>query len=213
MTHGIIFDMDGTLFETGEGIKASAHYAAKAVGMPPIPENKLNLFIGPSLYYCFTVTLGYDETIALKAIDAYREHYSAEGLMMSRPYDGVSELLDALHNNGYILSVASNKPLVMVQRLLDHYDYTRYFARVTAPDFARRSSDKTDMILAAVAADRSVMVGDTHFDIEGAHSAQMKAIAALYGYGAAQTLADADAQIATPAALLPLLQTRSDLFE
>ena len=96
-------------------------------------------------------------------------------------------MLELLASEKYVLSVASSKPLVMVEKLLEHSGLRKYFARVCAPDYARRGSDKAKLVRAACAAENSVMVGDTHFDIDGAH-----------GAGKVETLFAADALARSP---------------
>lgn len=199
MRKGVIFDIDGTLFDTGEGIKACVRHALAAVGAPPLSQDKLDSFIGPSLFHSFTVTAGLDEERAQQAVDAYRAEYFPRGVDKALPYRGVSELLADLFRDGYVLSVASSKPLIMVNYLLEKFDYKKYFAAVVAPDYARRGSDKAELIRAAAVADKSVMVGDTVFDIDGARGAGVPVIAALYGYGAPETLVGADALADSPA--------------
>lgn len=107
-------------------------------------------------------------------------------------------MLELLASEKYVLSVASSKPLVMVEKLLEHSGLRKYFARVCAPDYARRGSDKAKLVRAACAAENSVMVGDTHFDIDGAHGAGIKALGVTYGYGKVETLFAADALARSP---------------
>lgn len=204
--------MDGTLFDTGEGIKASARYALNAVGAPPMAEDKLNLFIGPSLYHSFSVTAGLNEETALKAVEAYRERYFAHDVYLSHPYDGISEMLIELTRLGYGISIASSKPLVMVEKLLEKYDYAKYFSKVIAPDYAHKSNDKSGMVQRAKTAELNLMVGDTVYDIDGAHGAGIKVVAVTYGYGVNGTLAAADAFAASPAEIITIANTRKDLF-
>lgn len=199
MKYCVIFDMDGTLFETGEGIIYCARYALECVGEPIPADEVLSKFIGPSLFDSFTETIGMSEERALKAIEHYRKRYREGGVDMSRPYDGIEDMLGRLKACGFVLSVASSKPLTMVKYLLDKHDLHKYFARVIAPDFATRSSDKSELVRAACVGDANIMVGDTVFDIEGAHGAGVKAIAVSYGYGKPDTLTAAEYIAATPA--------------
>ena len=213
MTRGVIFDVDGTLFDTGKGIKASVRYALEAVNAAQVSDDKLDLFIGPSLFYSFTATAGLDESTAVAAVEAYREHYWEKGVLDSFPYDGVPQMLDDLSRAGYVLGVASSKPLIMVRKLLDRYGYDKYFEKVVAPDYARRGNDKAEMIKSAASADKNVMVGDTHFDIDGAHDAGLRAIAAMYGFGKAETLEKADARAYSPREVFDIVRSRDELFE
>lgn len=194
----VIFDVDGTLFDTGEGIRDCARAALQALGVS-FPEEKLNLFIGPSLYHSFTQTAGLGEADALKGVELYRARYKTTGIDMSKPYDGVHDLLRRLHESGYVLSVASSKPQDMVEYLLQKYDMRKYFTAVVAAQFGTRSSDKSAYVREAACGERNVMVGDTHFDIDGAHAAGVPAVAAAYGFGARDTLNSADYMADSPA--------------
>lgn len=182
MIERIVFDLDGTLFETGEGIKHCTAYALEKVGAAPLTDAELNKFIGPSLYDSFTQTAGLDEQTATEAIEIYRAYYRDRLIEMSRPYDGIEDMLVKLAKR-YELAIASSKPLVMVEQLLKEYDFAKYFAAVIAPDYARRGSDKCELILTAAQGHKCVMVGDTEYDINGAHKAGVKAIGVTYGYG------------------------------
>lgn len=193
----VIFDVDGTLFDTGEGIRDCARYALQQLGAT-FPEDKLNLFIGPSLYYSFHETVGLSEAESERGVELYRSRYKKTGIDMSRPYDGVPELLRTLKKEGYILTVASSKPLEMVEYLLGKYDMRRYFTELAAAEFATRTSDKADYVRTAALGKRNVMVGDTHFDIDGAHRAGVPVIAAAYGFGKRETLQAADIIADTP---------------
>lgn len=206
-TDCIIFDCDGTLFDTGEGIRDCAVKSLAAVGAPPIDESKLNAFIGPSLFHSFTVTVGLSEELSLKAIEYYRQFYGEEGLFKSHPYPGIERMLTELSGDGCKLAVASSKPLIMLNRLLTHYGFDRYFDIVSAPDYSKRGSEKRELILSACAGSRNVMVGDTHYDIDGAHEAGIKAIGVTYGYGARSDIASADYLADSPEQITELIRS------
>ncbi len=187
-----IFDVDGTLFDTGKGIKDCVSYALSCVNAPPLSEAQLSTFIGPSLYQSFSTTAHLDDETTHAAVAHYREKYAAVGIDTAMPYPGVADMLKLLRRKGILLSIASSKPQVFVDKLLASYELTDYFCRVCAPDYAKTTSDKAALIAAAAAAPRSVMVGDTRYDVEGAHNAGIQAIAVTYGYGKREDLASAD---------------------
>lgn len=196
----IIFDVDGTLFDTGEGIRDCARYALRTLGAD-FPEEKLNLFIGPSLFYSFHETVGLNEEQSHKGVELYRSRYQNTGIDLSRPYEGVEWLLDKLFTLGYTLSIASSKPQPMIEYLLHKHDFARYFTAVIGAQFATVSSDKSEYVRSASLGERNIMVGDTHFDIEGAHKAGVPAVAVTYGFGAVDTLQEAEYIAASPAAV------------
>lgn len=200
-----IFDVDGTLFDTGAGIKDCVRYALSQLKAPPLSETQLNTFIGPSLFYSFSHTAGLSEEDAARAVALYRERYAVTGIDSAVPYRGVLDMLSTLARKGVSLSIASSKPQVFVSRLLKNYGIEDMFARVCAPDYAKTSNDKSALIAAAAAAPRSVMVGDTRFDIEGAKKAGLKVIAVLYGYGKKSELESADYLAESPARVADLL--------
>lgn len=200
-----IFDVDGTLFDTGAGIKDCVRYALSELNAPPLSEAQLNTFIGPSLFYSFTNTAHLSEEDAARAVSLYRERYAVSGIDNAAPYPGVLDMLSTLTRQGVLLSVASSKPQVFVDRLLKNYGITDLFARVCAPDYAKTSNDKAALIASAAASPRSVMVGDTRFDIEGARRAGLQVIAVTYGYGAKNDLLSADYLADSPKRVAQLL--------
>ena len=206
----VIFDVDGTLFETGKGIKECVRYSLDKLNLPQISEEKLSKFIGPSLYYSFTVTVGMSDELARMAVEVYRERYHAVGIDEASPYEGVPEMLDILYNSGYELAVASSKPLVMVNRLLEKFDLKKYFTRVCAPNGAAVSSDKSGLVTMACGGGSGVMVGDTKYDIDGAHGAGVNAIGVTYGYGTREALICADYIAATPMDIQKIILTEGD---
>ena len=195
----VIFDFDGTLFDTGEGIRDTARYVLDKLGVKDFPDEKMNLFIGPSLFYAFNEIVGLDEERSKLGVELYRERYKSVGIDKSCPYGGMKELLDKLKADGYVLTIASSKPLEMVRYLLRKHDLSGYFDKVCAADFTTVSCDKADFITAASLGDSNVMVGDTRFDIEGGHKAGVKVIAAAYGFGASETLSEAEYKADSPA--------------
>lgn len=201
----VIFDVDGTLFDTGEGIRDCARHALDALGAD-FPDEQLNRFIGPSLFYSFSVTAGLDDEAAMRGVELYRERYKKTGIDMSRPYDGIIPLLTELTSDGYTLTVASSKPESMVLYLLDKFDMRRYFRTVAAADFTTVQNDKTGFVKKASLCKKNVMVGDTVYDIEGAHNAGIAVIAVTYGFGARESLQAADYTADTPAELYEIIK-------
>lgn len=204
MSDCVIFDCDGTLFDTGDGIRDCARRSLADLCVA-FPEEKLNMFIGPSLFYSFNSIVGLDEEQSKRGVEIYRKYYHKEGIDMSHPYDGIVELLTKLKSDGCAVTIASSKPVKMVEYLLSKYDMRKFFDKICAADFSTVSNDKSDMVKSASVGTRNIMVGDTHFDIEGAHKAGVKAIAAAYGFGARDTLAEADYVAYTPAEIYTCL--------
>ena len=127
MYRAILFDLDGTLTQSGEGITKSVQYALEKLGKPEPDLKKLEVFVGPPLLQQFMKYAGLDEETAVKAVEYYRERYTDVGIFENRPYPGVEEMLEGLKRKGYILAVASSKPERFVRRILDHFHLTGYF--------------------------------------------------------------------------------------
>lgn len=179
---GAIFDMDGTLFKTDKGITDSAIYVFERMGLVPPDDETLKSFIGPSLFYSFTQTIGLSEADALRAIELYREKYLSEGINDCCLFPGGLEMLQELSAAGVRLSVASSKPLPSVRRILENFDVARFFLAVSAPPPGIRDSGKTEIIRAAITTENSVMIGDRVFDYEGATANGLPMLWAAYGY-------------------------------
>ena len=181
-----LFDFDGTVAETGEGIRASVAYALEKLGRP-VPERAvLDRFIGPPLHGAFMEYCGLDADEAWKAITAYRERYVETGLYESHIYPGMAALLRALHEGGAYVAIASAKPRFMLERLAAYYGLDRWIDAVVGTGAERQSADKRDLILSALpeGADpaRACMAGDRCFDIEAAKALGLCAVGADYGY-------------------------------
>ena len=192
-----LFDFDGTVADTGEGIRKSVAYALEKLGCAPLDEATLCRFIGPPLHDSFVEYAGLDDDGAEAAIAAYRERYVDVGLYESRLYAGMAALLRALHRSGAWVAVASAKPTFMLKRLAKHFGIDKYLDAISGTDLGRHSADKRDLLLAALPdgadAARACMVGDRRFDIEAGKALGMAAVGADYGYSVEGELASAGA--------------------
>lgn len=192
-----LFDFDGTVADTGEGIRKSVACALEKLGCAPLNEAALSRFIGPPLHDSFMEYCGLDDEGAEAAIAAYRERYVDIGLYESRLYGGMAALLRALHRSGAHVAIASAKPTFMLEKLAKHFGIDRYLDAISGTGLGRHSADKRDLILAALpeGADlsRACMVGDRRFDIEAAKALGMAAVGADYGYSVEGELAQSGA--------------------
>ena len=192
-----LFDFDGTVADTGEGIRRSVAYALEQLGCPALDEATLSRFIGPPLHDSFVEYCGLDDAGAETAIEKYRERYVDTGLYESRLYAGMASLLRALHRSGAWVAIASAKPRFMLERLAEHFGIAGYIDRISGTGLSRHSADKRDLILAALpegaALSRACMVGDRRFDIEAGKALGMGAVGADYGYSLPGELAEAGA--------------------
>ncbi len=186
----VIFDFDGTVADTGEGILKSLQYSFVAMG-DPAPELKdLEKFIGPPVYYSYTHFYGIPEEKVDLYVKKYRERYREKGIYESKVYDGLVELVNSLKENGVKVGIASSKPESLIHSVGDYLGVTDLFDAIVGvkTDNSKHSS-KASLISQAMAdldaADKNkvLMVGDRCFDIDGAHEAGVKCCAALWGYG------------------------------
>jgi len=209
MMDAIFFDLDGTLTDPKPGITRSIRYALQKLDHPAIPsEDELTWCIGPPLRASFVRLLG-AETSADRAVSLYRERFSDVGLFENAIYEGIDDVLTALGNSGHRLFVATSKPHVFADRIIDHFGLRHHFERVFGSELDGTRVDKGDLLEyalneAAVDPSRTLMIGDRSHDMVGARNNGMKAIGVLYGYGSKDELIGAGAShvCATPAAIL-----------
>ena len=195
----ILFDLDGTLTESGEGITKSVQYALEKLGQPEPDLKKLEVFVGPPLLQQFMKYAGLDEETAVKAVEYYRERYTDIGIFENEVYPGVEDMLDKLRGKGYILAVASSKPERFVKKVLDHFDLTKYFQEIVGSEMNGGRTSKADVIEEALDRlhmadhrEQVVMVGDKEHDVFGARKAGLQCLAVSYGYGSEEELKNAN---------------------
>ena len=184
----ILFDFDGTLVDSSEGIFKSLTYAFEEMGHGTPSLELLRKFIGPPLHYSFTNFCGFSTEHAYEMTDKYRERYKVKGYLENRVYDGIPEMLEKLKNEGYILGTASSKPIKFIDDICTQRDIKKYFAHIGGTQFDNIKESKTVVIENAMASlggntDNTLMVGDRLFDIQGAHEAGIPCCAVLFGFG------------------------------
>ena len=184
----ILFDFDGTLTDSSEGIFKSLTYAFESYGHGTPSLDLLKKFIGPPLYHSFTVYCGFDDKHAWEMTDKYRERYRVKGYLESCLYGGVADTLKALKEQGYILATASSKPLHFIDPICENLDIKKYFDFLGGTEFDNTSESKATVIENAMknigaSLDNTLMVGDTKFDIDGAHQVGIPCVAVTYGFG------------------------------
>lgn len=205
----IIFDLDGTLTDPKEGITGSAVYALKELGYNVPKKSEIEWFIGPPLCKSFMDLTGCDENAGKCLVEKYRERYRITGVHENILYSGIYELLSALCDDGRILAIASSKPTVFVNMILDDFKIARFFTVVEGSDLAGKHVEKEDVLSSALSklGNNAVMIGDRKFDIAAAKKFGIKSIGVRYGYGAYNELEEsgADAIVNSPEELLQIL--------
>jgi phosphoglycolate phosphatase len=199
----ILFDLDGTLTDPKEGITNSVKYALGKFGIEEQDMSLLVKFIGPPLAESFESFYGLSPEDAQKAIGFYREYYSVKGIFENEAYEGIADTLALLGERGRRLFVATSKPTVFAERVLEHFDLRRYFSAVAGSELDGSRTDKAEVIgwlLSAHALDagRTVMVGDRRHDIAGARKNGIASIAVGYGYGDEEELEASGANFICP---------------
>ena len=192
----ILFDLDGTLTDSGEGIINCASLALEYFGIPVPSREAMRVFVGPPLHEMF-VKFGVPANQADKAVEVYRSRYFTVGKFENFPYPGIPELLADLKNQGHRLLVATSKPEALSVEILEKFELAGYFDRICGASMDRSRSTKEDVIaylLKEYEADETmVMVGDTAFDVIGATAHGIPTIGVAWGYGSVAEMEKAGA--------------------
>ena len=196
MRGNVIFDLDGTLTQSEEGIWKGVRYACRKMHLPDPSEDVLRSFIGPPPFDSFHRLFGLEGKDVEEAVRLYREYYRAGGKYENRVYPGIRRMLRTLRRAGYVLSVATGKPEKLTLDILEHFGLLDMFERVAGPGDDARNPGKKALILRAMVEDAGPvwMVGDRRFDMEGAREAQVHGLGVLWGYGSREELEEAGAE-------------------
>ena len=195
----LLWDLDGTLTDSGRGIINAVKYALKQYGIEENDMATLRSFIGPPLVASFSSIYGFDKEKALEAVAHYRTYYSAGGLFENDVYPGIAELLEELQKSGYKNIMATSKPEKFSFQIMEHFGLDKYFYLMAGATETQERIEKEEVIEYALKkagiVDRSqcIMIGDRKFDIFGAKINGLKSVGVLYGYGSREELEKAGA--------------------
>lgn len=194
----VLFDWDGTVADTRPGIFNSVRYAIGQYGIADKPDDELRYFIGPPLYDGFEHVFGVSPELANELTDTYRVYYRDKGIFECNVYEGVGDLLRELHDAGVKTAVVSSKPKEFLDRLVEHFGLAEHLDAVVGPAMDNHNSNKTVLVNQALKElmllpSTVAMIGDRHFDMEGAKAAGVNAVGVLYGYGTEEELCKAGA--------------------
>lgn len=196
--HTLLFDLDGTVTDSGSGIMNSVRYALEKAGLQSAEEEELRAFIGPPLHDQFQSFCGITAEQAKKMVSLYREYYTEKGIFENRVYDGVVPMLHELKENGCRILLATSKPEKFARIIADHFGFAQYFDFIGGANLDGSRTDKLEVIEYVLAEcgveDRSdvLMVGDRRYDIDGARSAGVHSMGVLYGYGSREEIESAE---------------------
>jgi len=212
----VLFDLDGTLIDSEVGIVASIEYALTKLGAPLPPREELRKWIGPPLRATFPLALGDDAETIERAVALYRERFTEIGWREYVVYAGIAETIDTLARSGVKLAVVTSKVDLYAGKIVASLPFGAHFASVYAAAAGSAHSEKATLIARAlgdfgVDARDTVMVGDRHFDIDGALANRVHALGVTWGFGGREELAAAGAHAIaeSPRELASLLSGRA----
>lgn len=213
----VLFDLDGTLTDSAEGILKSVRYALEKKGVPIPDEETLQLFIGPPIVDSLQDHCGMTADEAAETYGYFKERYETVGKFENKVYTDVDRMLVTLRQTNAYVAVATAKPEHLAREILDNFDLTKYFDVIKGADQKRGVVHKEDILAEALDELREMgknrtkksitgwyMVGDRKYDMEAAHLHGCKAVAVTYGYGTVEELeaAGADYLCADPSEVI-----------
>lgn len=206
----LLFDFDGTIVDSSQGIYASIQYALAQLALPTVNQKILATFIGPPLLDSFK-QLGLSDEKANQAVKYYREYYAKTAMYQVQMYPQIKEALKSLSKQ-YALYIASSKPEIFVKQIASHLAIDQYFTGIYGADLEGKRAKKADVIKYALTTSNlmssaGLMIGDRAHDCLGAKANQLDAIGVLYGFGSKEELLAAKAKYLcdTPLDLVTLL--------
>lgn len=194
----LLFDLDGTITDSGEGIMRCAQHALGKMGIDIPDYTTLRPFIGPPLEDSFKEFFNMSDVDAAKAVEAYRERYFSTGVYEQQLYEGVEIMLNKLKTKGYRLIIATSKTKQQAEFVVRQFGLANYFDFIGGRDEEGTLHTKADVIRyilkeMELTAEECLMIGDRKFDIEGAQECSIKSIGVMWGYGSREEFEKAGA--------------------
>lgn len=202
MIKAVLWDLDGTIINSEEGITKCVQYALRAKGIDEQDMTKLRKFIGPPLEMSYREHYGMSEEDAWELVVKYRERFDVKGIFECCLYDGVKETIIRLKEKGYVQALASSKPEPACRRILEHFGLLDYFDEVVGSTLDGSISTKEEVLeeLGRRFSHRGIekaemcLIGDTKFDAAGACAFGISCIGVEYGFGTREELLAAGAK-------------------
>ncbi|MDY6325299.1 MAG: HAD hydrolase-like protein [Catonella sp.] len=183
----VIFDVDGTLLNTTEGVLASVEYTIKHFGYHELTDEQLRKFIGPPIQRSFADAYGLEGPILQDIATVFRNQYKSVDLLKAEPYDGIYDVLTGLRNRGIHTAIATYKREDYALTLMQHFKFDEYTDIIHGADHENKlkKSDIIEMCIreSGVSKDKVLMVGDTDNDAEGAEGIGVDFLAVTFGFG------------------------------
>lgn len=199
MIKNLMFDFDGTIVDTSEGIVKSMQYAFAKCGHREVEENLVRDIIGPPLAEMIKVLLKSENEAEIEeCVKAFRERYGSKGVFEMEPYSGIIDVIKNLAGQGFKLYIVTSKPTEYVNLILKDYDLEELFIDVTGVNLTGKSLSKSERLSWLInkhnlSADDSVMIGDRPEDLIAANNNGLRSIAVTYGFGKKEELIDNNA--------------------
>lgn len=197
----LLFDLDGTLTDPRQGILACFRYALHELRLNVPEDAELERFIGPPLKETFATLIGSeDDGRVAQAVLLYRERFAAQGIFENNIYAGITNVLRRLSDGGSALFVATSKPTVFAERIVEHFGIGPFFRAVYGSELNGANADKKDLLAYLLRAEslpaaHTVMIGDRAHDILSALANEIFPVGVLWGYGSREELSSAGARL------------------
>ena len=194
-----LFDFDGTLCDTTEGIFNSVIYSLHCFGIEEDDREKLRFFVGPPLFESYKTLYGVSDDEAKYLIEKYRERYRVKAAEESALYNGITEMLQKLKAKGKKIAIASSKPEIFVKEISNYHNISQYYDFISAEQLNKNHSSKEELINTCLdffgnpTKESVLMVGDRFYDIDGAKAVGVDSAGAIYGFGTEEELRNAGA--------------------
>ncbi len=196
--HYILWDLDGTIINSYEGVSKSVQYALEPYGIFPEGETALRKFIGPPLRESFPKVAGLDEKYVEDAVARYRERYIPVGVYECELFEGAKETLETFREAGYVQVLASSKPEPQCRKILEKFRLTELLDEVVGASLDGKIDTKIEVLNEAFRRlkktdpgfrkEKAVLIGDTKYDVRGAVEAGIDCIGVSYGFGTRKEL-------------------------
>ena len=200
----LLFDLDGTVVDSGLGVTNSVMYALKKWGIEVENREKLYVFLGPPLVDSFSEHFGFSHEDSLRCVEYYREYYNEKGIFENTVYDGIVDVLVKAREMGKKIILATSKPEEYAKQILEHLGLLQYFDFVAGATMDESRNEKAGVIRYAVESlnindvSKIVMIGDRKFDVIGAAEHGIDTIGVLFGFGDEDELLRAGAKYIAP---------------